>query len=275
MYKKQFIVTEVDHQSRIDDFAYAHQISRKALKDIKMKGDILVNGIHRTVRYLLQEGDILIFVYPPEDNHIIAENIPLTIVYEDDVILVVDKPKGMPCIPTRHHPRHTLANALSYYYQTIGLSSTIHLVNRLDRETAGLMIVAKYREIHFQMCRDIKHIYRKYCAHAKGKIDQGIIDLPIYRQGLAMIRIIDERGKPSRTHYRCLNYDNDISFIECVLETGRTHQIRIHLAAIGHPLVGDSLYGDGQGEFDLRSIMVAFVHPVTHQVITILRHNVK
>lgn len=132
MYKRELIVTRENHQLRIDDFAYQHHISRKALKVIKQCGDILVNGEHQTVRYVLNEGDYVVFIYPPEDNRIIPENVPLYIVYEDDFLLIVDKPKGMACFPTRSHPCQTLANALSYYYHSIELDSTVHFVNRLD-----------------------------------------------------------------------------------------------------------------------------------------------
>ena len=271
--KRQWVITQKDHQSRIDDFAYRHGINKKVLKVIKMQGDILVDNIHQTVRYLLQEGETLTFIYPPENNHMTPIEIPLSIAYEDDYLLVIDKPSGLPCIPTRAHPTHTLANALCFYYQQISLPSTVHLVNRLDKDTAGLLIVAKYREIHDMMMKDMRHIYRRYQAHVCGQIDQGIIDLPIYRKDHAMKRIIDEKGKPSRTHYRSLIQNEKTSLVEFVLETGRTHQIRVHMASIGHPLIGDNLYGNGKGLFDLESMMLAFVHPVTHQIITIRKKH--
>lgn len=267
MMKLQWIVTKEHHQSRIDDFALYHHISKKALKDIKLHGDILVNDIHQTVRYQLHEGETITFIFPKENNQIVPQDIPLKIVYEDDYLMVIDKPSNLPCIPTRAHPHHTLANAISYYYQQIGLSSTIHLVNRLDKETSGLMIVAKYRYIHDLM--NNHHIYRLYKAHVKGKVNQGQIDLPIYKDGYHMKRIIDQRGKPSITYYRCLKSYGDYSLVECRLETGRTHQIRLHMSSIGHPLLGDSLYGDGIGTFDLTSFKICFVHPITKQVISI------
>ena len=116
------------------------------------------------------------------------------------------------------------------------------------------------------MCQNIKHIYRRYQAHVEGQVEQGVIDLPIHKDGQNMRRIIDENGKDSRTYYRCLEYSDGISRVECILETGRTHQIRVHMAAIGHPLIGDLLYGGKPGTFDLESIMIAFVHPITKQI---------
>ncbi len=250
MLKKECLVTKQYHQYKIDEFAYAHHISKKLLKSIKLQGDILVNGNQ-------------------ENNQILPEDIPLKIVYEDLYLMVIDKVPCIPCIPTRGHPHHTLANAISYYYQQIGLTSTVHMVNRLDKETAGLMIVAKYRYIHDLMSK--RHIYRLYRAHVNGKVEQGVIDLPIYKIDKQMKRVIDERGKISKTHYQCIQYKEGISLVECQLETGRTHQIRVHMSAIGHPLVGDSLYGNGQGCFDLTSFKICFIHPVTHQLISLTK----
>lgn len=269
MMIKKYLVLKEYHQYRIDEFAYIHQISKRLLKAIKLEGDILVDGIHQTVRYQLQEGEIVTFIFPSENNHVMPENIPLKIVYEDQYLMVIDKESGIPCIPTRGHLSHTLANAISFYYQQIGLSSTIHLVNRLDKETAGLMIVAKYRHIHDLMSK--KHIYRLYRAHVNGKVGNGVINLPIYSEDNQMKRIIDERGKASITHYQCIQYHDNISWVECLLETGRTHQIRVHMSAIGHPLIGDTLYGNGQGCFDLTSYKVCFIHPITQKIISLTK----
>ncbi len=264
--ERYFIIEHIYDKYRIDDYLYNKGINQKALKNIKMNGDILVNNEHKTVRYLLNEGDVLTLIYPKEINNIEAKNIPLRIVYEDEYLMVIDKQKDIACIPTRSHIDNTIANALSYYYKINHIDSTVHLVNRLDKETSGLMIVAKYREIHDRMCKDITKIQRMYHAHVVGKVDEGVIDLPIYKDGHQMKRIIDSRGKDSKTHYKCIHFKNGISLVQFILETGRTHQIRVHMSAIEHPLVGDSLYGDGNGEFDLTSMRVAFVHPVTNQI---------
>ena len=259
------MIDHKNHLSRIDDFAYSINISQKCLKDIKMKGDILVDGKHQTVRYLLKEGETIEFIFPDEINEIKPQNIPFKIVYEDDYLLVIDKPYNIACIPTRGHPEHTLANALSYYYQTINLSSTIHLVNRLDKETTGLMIVAKYRYVHDLFCKDLYAISRKYRAHIIGRVNQGTINKGISRKEKEMRRFIDDEGKPSVTHYKTIKD----SYVEFSLETGRTHQIRVHMSSINHPLVGDSLYGDGEGQFDLDSYKLLFKHPITQQLIYI------
>lgn len=268
--KRQWIVTSEEEGLSIGEFAKLHQMNRKVLKDIKMRGDILVDNQHQTVRYLLKAGEVATFISPSEERQIVGENISLTVVYEDDWLMIVDKEKGMPCIPTRHYQSGTLAHALSYYYEQIKLDSTIHLVNRLDRQTAGLMMIAKHREIHDMMSKQIDHIYRHYQAHVEGRLEgKGTIRLPIYRENKAMRRIIDERGKPSCTHYQSKEVQNKQSLVEFVLETGRTHQIRVHMAAIGHPLIGDELYGKASDDFDLTSVMIAFTHPVTRQIITI------
>ena len=267
--KLQWTITKKDHQSRIDDFAYQHHISKKTLKAIKLNGDILVDGIHRTVRYQLNMGEVVTFIFPPENNQVPPENIPLKIVYEDEYLMVIDKQRNIPCIPTSAHPHHTLANAISFYYSVIHLPSTIHLVNRLDKETAGLMIVAKYRYIHDLMNK--QHIYRLYKAHVLGHVEGGTIHLPIYKEDYQMKRIIDQRGKPSITHYQALQKEKETTLVQCRLETGRKHQIRIHMADIGHPLVGDPLYGNGQGHFDLTSYKICFIHPITKQMISITK----
>lgn len=267
--KKEYKVLSEEEGLRIDEFAYLKGISKKALKAIKMKGDILVDFQHQTVRYLLKKDEKVIFCYPMENHNIIPEDIPFQVVYEDDYLMVIDKPQGMVCVPTRTYPSHTLVNAIMGYYQRKGVSSTVHLVNRLDKETSGLMLIAKYRDIHHYFSKDIQKVKRIYHAHVEGKLTEGTIDLPIYKQEKQMKRIIDQRGKDSITHYHCIKSYEGHSLVECQLDTGRTHQIRVHMAAIGHPLIGDSLYGGKEGEFYLDSVEISFIHPITKEYIHI------
>jgi 23S rRNA pseudouridine1911/1915/1917 synthase len=264
---KEYIV-EID-DIRVDEYAYQKEISKKALKAIKMRGDILVNGIHQNVRYILKKNDHISFIYPNEENQIEPWYTHLNIVYEDDYLLVIDKEKGMPILPTRSHPYHTLVNALMGYYKQNHIQSTIHLVNRLDKDTSGYLLVAKYRDIHHYFSKDINKVKRVYHAYVEGIVDEGTIDLPILKVEKQMRRIIDEKGKPSITHYRLIKSYDDYSLVECVLQTGRTHQIRVHMAAIGHPLIGDSLYGGKEGEFYLDSVEISFTHPISKEVITL------
>lgn len=248
-------------------------ISKRALTSIKFEGgDILLNGCHATVRQVLQEGDYLVIQFPPEicNDGITAERIPLKIVYEDEFILVINKPPFMASIPSREHQSGTLANALIYYYQQIGLSSTIHIVNRLDRDTSGLMIVAKNSFIHslFALEQKSKSIHRLYEAVVHGVVaeDRGTIDAPIGRKEISIIeREVRDDGQRAVTHYEVKKRDKNMSLVALKLETGRTHQIRVHMSYLGHPLVGDDLYG-GKREFIARQALhskhLRFFHPI-------------
>ena len=240
--RKEYVVSYEEDGLKVLDFAYLKGINKRALKDIKMKGDILINNVHVTVIDKVKYNDKIVFCYPKEESLVEPWDKELKIVYEDDYLLVIDKPQGIACIPTRGHRFHTIANAIMSYYQKNHIEAAIHLVNRLDKDTSGLMIIAKYRDIHYTFSKNIKHIQRIYHAHVEGIVSEGTIDLPILKEEKKMKRII---------------------------ETGRTHQIRVHMAAIGHPLVGDVLYGGKEGEFYLESIEVSFVHPVTGKNICI------
>lgn len=252
-------------------------ISKRALIDIKFYGgDILLNGSHVTVREVLRPGDCLEVMFPPESRSdgIIGENIPLHIVYEDEHILVINKPPFMASIPSREHQSGTLANALIYYYDQIGLSSTSHIVNRLDRDTSGLMIVAKNSFVHslFALEQKKKSIQREYEAIVHGVVrdDFGVINAPIGRKAESIIeREVRNDGQHAVTHYEVKKRFKDLfherTLVSLKLETGRTHQIRVHMSYIGHPLLGDDLYG-GQRELisrqALHSKTVRFYHPL-------------
>jgi len=219
----------------------------------------------------LVPGDLVTVAFPPEPMGKSLEpwDLTLNIVYEDEWLLVIDKPSGIPVIPTRRYPDGTLANALVHYYGQIGLDSTVHFVNRLDKDTAGLLVVAKYRHVHHLLTTDIKQVQRRYLAWVNGCPHplKGTVNAPIARlEEGSVLRGVREDGQPSVTHYEVLKRDGWKSLVECRLETGRTHQIRVHMSYIGCPLVGDSLYGDtsnmGGGQH-LTSCFLAFKHPLT------------
>lgn len=267
---------KIEQDQLLRDFIDEHDISDKLLSAIKTNGDMRVNGIHVTIRCLLRKNDVLEIIFPEEKRgkQLTPTKMELDIIYEDDYLLVVNKPAMMPCIPDHRYHDQTLANGLIAYYEAIRLDSTIHFVNRLDRETSGLLIVAKYRYIHYLLSKE--HIERKYIALAYGHVTDQTIDLPIDRVNKNVRREILPTGKPSVTHCRVLKHGENFSIVECQLETGRTHQIRVHLSAVGHPLIGDRLYGDIKNLADtyyLHSYQLSFIHPITKQTLCFVRER--
>jgi 23S rRNA pseudouridine1911/1915/1917 synthase len=250
-------------------------ISRRALTAIKFEGgQILVNDFPVTVRHLLRSSDRIMIVFPPEKRSlgIPPENKKLDIVYEDEHILVVNKPPFMAVIPSRDHQSGTLANALIHYYNENGWNFTIHIVNRLDRNTSGLMVVAKHRLAHYLFSEQHKagKLKRRYEALVHGfvKEDSGVIRAPIGRKKDSIIeREVTEDGQAAVTHFRVLKHipAKDMSWLSLQLETGRTHQIRVHLSNMGHPLIGDDLYGGRLININrqaLHSKVLSFYHPI-------------
>lgn len=259
---------EVTKSCLLRDFL-EERVSNKALKSLKKDGDIRVNDITRTVRHMLEVGDVVELYYPDESkkSQIIPWYFPLSVVYEDDYLLVVNKPKGMPSIPNRKYIKHTLANVLTAYYQMNQIPSMIHLVSRLDKDTSGLILVAKSRRMHQLL---IDQFERRYLLAVEGKMEKdGTINLPIDKQeGSVIKRCVCETGKYAVTHYKVLKTKENESLVEAILETGRTHQIRVHFSHIGHPLLGDLLYGKAHPYFKgqaLHSYYLEFVHPITNE----------
>lgn len=267
----KFIIGIEDDEVLLKDFLFKQNLSKKAIKAIKMNGDILVNGNHQTVRYRLKKNDVIELIWPDEISTMEPYEYSLKIIYEDENYLIIDKPAGIPCIPTKRYPNKTIANAIIYYFQMCNLKKTVHLVNRLDKDTQGLMLIAKNRQAHYLLSKDIKQVKRVYHCLVEGILKgEGIIDKPIIKDKNSVKRLIDASGKKAITVYRSLKIFDNKSLIECDLKTGRTHQIRVHLSSIGHPLVGDGLYGSMETKtYYLDSVYLEFVSPFTNKLIQI------
>jgi len=253
------------------DFLKRNDISKKALTDIKFNGGlILVNGEEKTVRTVLNTDDLVKVQFPCEifSEDLVVEYVPFEIVYEDEFVLVINKPFGIPSIPSREHPKGTIANGLLYYFSQIGLQSTVHIVTRLDKDTSGLMLIAKNRFVHHLFSKNgLEHIQRKYKAFVHGQLkdSSGFIDAPIGRKDDSLIeREVRQDGQKAVTHYEVISFNEKYSLLRLQLETGRTHQIRVHLSFIGHSLVGDDLYGglvETLKRQALHSYAIQFYHP--------------
>ncbi|AGX03476.1 ribosomal large subunit pseudouridine synthase, RluD subfamily protein [Bacillus sp. NRRL B-14911] len=265
-------IDKQDSGQSIKDYLKQREISKAALTDIKFSGGkIEVNGNEENVRYMLKEGDCLSVRFPSEmpSPGMEAEDIPLAIVYEDPYVLVVNKPAAMSTIPSREHPRGSLANALIGYYRKIDLASTVHIVTRLDRDTSGLVLVAKHRHVHHLMSTLQREgrVKRTYEAFAEGKLFpvEGSIEAPIARKKDSIIEreVNFLEGQYACTHYK-VKGTGEFTYAELVLETGRTHQIRVHLSHLGHPLLGDGLYGGNKNQISRQALHcreLRFFHP--------------
>lgn len=268
----RFEIEERDHGKMIREFLKEQEISKTALTDIKYKGGrISVNGVEVNVRKVLEAGELLLVEFPEEKRSagIQGEALPLEILYEDEHLLVVNKPPGMNTIPSREHPRGSLANGVTGYYEEIGLKSTAHVVTRLDRDTSGVVLIAKHRHVHhlFSKQQQERRISRTYEAFAEGKFiqAQGTIDEPIARKMDSIIeREVNQDGQYACTHYEILSQYTSFAHVRLTPETGRTHQLRVHLSFLGHPLLGDDLYG-GSVELIQRQALhcrsIRFYHP--------------
>ena len=240
----------------------------------KMPKSILINGVWSYMRTPLSAGDTLtVHIRETESSpNIPPVDLPLCIVYEDEDIIVVNKPAGMPVHPSLNNYMNSLANALMYYYQQQGKPFIFRCTNRLDRDTSGLTVVAKHMvSSGILSAMTARHkIRREYLAIVRGHVTppSGTIDAPIGRAGTPLIerRIDFEHGERAVTHYRVVKEKNGHSLVSLVLETGRTHQIRVHMKYLGFPLVGDYLYNPDMEYIQrqaLHSHSLAFRHPIT------------
>ena len=226
-------------------------ISVRMLCNIKKEKSVTVNGKYVPMHTMVCGTDIIKIELPHESNEYEAQQMGIEVLYEDFDLLVVEKPFGMVVHPTRNHLENTMLNALKYYFDENGIKSKVRFVNRLDRDTSGILIVAKNAYAHSVLTKDTSmwEMHKKYIAVVEGKLDEsGTIRLPIIKSEDGIRRMVDENGQECVTHYRTIKSNERASFVELELETGRTHQIRVHMSAIGHPIFGDELYG---GNLDL------------------------
>ena len=260
---------------RIEQFLRRHGYSSKNLTAIKrMPKSVLVNGEHFYMRQTLNEGDLLSIVISETESSekVPPTEIPLDIVYEDEDIIVINKPAGMPVHPSLNNYTNSMANALAWYYEQQKKPFVFRCCNRLDKDTSGLTVVAKHLvsgNILSSMVKE-RSFHRQYLAIVRGSVSpsEGTIDAPLGRKpGTIIERTVDwENGETAITHYHVVEEKNGHSLISLKLETGRTHQIRIHMKHLGFPLVGDYLYNPDM-EFisrqALHSHKIAFTHPIT------------
>lgn len=267
-------ITAEQAGTKIGDFLRTAGYSRHVIIHLKKtENGILLNGEWAYVGQFLKEGDHLeIRIIESESSEqIVPAELPLDIIYEDEDLLIINKPADMPIHPSINNYDNTLANALMWYYQQKGETFVYRCINRLDRDTTGLLIVAK-NMLSGGILSDMskkREIHREYLAIAEGEVPQeGVIDAPIARKEESVIeRCVDfEKGDRAVTHYWRLDYRNGYSLVRLKLETGRTHQIRVHMKYIGYPLTGDYLYNPDYRILDhqaLHSWKLAFRHPVT------------
>ncbi|KEI00988.1 RluA family pseudouridine synthase [Clostridium botulinum] len=246
------------------------QCSSRFTRKAAREGRIKVNGENIRLSYMLKNDDIVeLQINRKEEQDIIPEKMDLDIIYEDDDIIVVNKPKGIVVHPTKRHLNGTLSNGVLYYFNDKNENSIVRLVNRLDMDTSGLVLIAKNAYSHMALSRDMQKddFVKKYLAIVHGNLneDSGVIDKPIYRVGEGTLkRVIDERGQRSITRFKVVEQYKNATLVELTLETGRTHQIRVHLSSIGHPIYGDSLYGEEEPQYIDRQALHAYKLQIPH-----------
>lgn len=278
-------ITENQAGERIDRFlADSQDLTRSFLQKILKEGTVIVNGKSVKANYKLRKGDRIEFEIPEAvEPDIVAEDIPLSILYEDADVLVVDKPKGMVVHPAAGHYSQTLVNAVMYHCkgELSGINGVLRpgIVHRIDRDTTGSIIICKNDMAHNEIARQLKEhsINRRYRAIVTGvlKDEEGTIEGAIGRDKKDRKKMaITADGKPAVTHYKVLQRFKHYTYVECVLETGRTHQIRVHMASIGHPLLGDEVYGRKSDKYKcegqcLHAMTLGFHHPRTGEYIEV------
>lgn len=282
MEKLQIEIEEEVAGTRLDKLISMHrpEISRTQIQQWIREGHILVNEKIEKPNYRVKENDLIVLEEPaPEPLNIIAEDLALDIVYEDADVLIVNKRRGMVVHPAKAHASGTLVNGLMHHCTDLsGINGVLRpgIVHRTDKDTSGLLMVAKNDKAHVSLVDQLvaKTVKRVYIALVHGHIphNNGTIEAPIGRgEHDRQKMIVTDRGKDAVTHFKVLERFNEYTLIECELETGRTHQIRVHMEYIGHPLVGDPKYGPKKtlpfGGQVLHAGTIGFIHPGTNEYV--------
>ena len=285
--KHEIDVLESQAGIRIDKFIADElpELSRSYIQKLIKEDQITVNGKTIKANYKLSPGDLVVVVQPElKEPDIVAEDIPLDILYEDSELLIVNKPKGMVVHPSAGHYTGTLVNALMYYCKDdlSGINGVMRpgIVHRIDMDTTGSLLVCKNDYAHQNIAQqlkthDIKRVYHAI-VHGVLKDDEGTIDAPIGRHPIERkkMSINHKNGKEAVTHYKVIKRFRNYTYIQCQLETGRTHQIRVHMASIKHPLLGDAVYGPAKCPFKLQgqtlhAKTIGILHPKTNEYLEI------
>lgn len=281
MEQMKFYIPEEASGQRIDKYLsdLLEGQSRSYLQKLMKEGRVFIQGKPVKANYKITAGEVVELEIPDlEEPDICPENIPLDILYEDDDLLVVNKPKGMVVHPSAGHYNGTLVNALMYHCagKLSGINGVLRpgIVHRIDMDTTGSLVVCKNDFSHISLAEQLKvhSITRKYRAivHGRLKEEEGTVSAPIGRHPIdrKKMAVNDKNGKEAVTHYRVLKRFRQFTYIECQLETGRTHQIRVHMSSLGHPLLGDAVYGPNRCPYKLQgqtlhAQVLGFLHPRT------------
>lgn len=277
----KYIVADTKYQNINQVLKQEFHISARLQHRLIDEKHVLLNGTVTDTRVSISKNDIITvnLDFEEESENIVSTEMKLDIIYEDDAFLVLNKPAGIAVHPSILHYEDSLSNGVKFYFESIGLKRKIRPINRLDLNTSGLIVFAKNEYVQECLIRQMNfHIFKKeYIAFGVGHFDEpnGTINLPIARKPNSIIeRCISDKGQEAITDYEVLKefkVDSDcFSVVECSLKTGRTHQIRVHMAAIGHPLLGDTMYGVSSPLINrqaLHSYKISFIHPATNKTL--------
>lgn len=275
----KYINNNSNYKKILDVLKLEFSMSDRLILKLKKSAQIYLNTNKAYAWSPINIGDeVLVLIDFLEDNsNIVPTNINLDILYEDDALLIVNKPKFMPVHPSNLHYTDSLSNGVKYYFDSIGFNKKIRPINRLDKDTTGIVLFAKNEYIQECLVKQMKSktFVKEYIAVLDGIVSEskGTICAPIARKGNSIIeREVSKKGDTAITHFEIIKTFNNMSLVKFILETGRTHQIRVHSAHIGHPILGDTLYGTASSLINrqaLHAYKVSFIHPLTKKQISI------